>query len=178
MGMLFNSQAVMYLGARMSAEFAEVATAPAKGLSYWKGTSAEAQEFRDALDGSWQNKVPALGSITLEYFDILIPDSGDGEVPSTDPSAGKSYKRWIIFWKDLRKKDKASYKKLVKKGVLEVLDGTVTGIKSITFSATESNSISVGIVDTGNKRAITLFTPKWHKVKNLAVKKAAKKKKR
>lgn len=178
MGMLFNSQAVMYLGARMSAEFAEVATVPAKGLSYWKGTSVEAQEFRDALDGSWQNKVPALGSITLECFDILIPDSGDGEVPSSDPSAGKSYKRWIIFWKDLRKKDKANYKKLVK-GVLNVLDGTVTGIKSITFSATESNIIDVKIKDLGPNRVITLFTPKWHQVKNVvAVKKAPKKKKR
>lgn len=177
MGMLFNSQAVMYLGARMSAEFAEVATAPAKGLSYWKGNSDEAKEFRDALDGSWQNKVPALGSITLEYFDILIPDSADGDTPASDPSAGKSYKRWIIFWKDLRKKDKPNYKKLVK-GVLNVLDGTTAGIKSITFSAVESNSISVDIVDTGNKRVITLSTPKWHRVRSLAVKKAARKKKR
>jgi hypothetical protein len=180
MGMLFNSQAVVYLGGRLTAEFAEIATAPAKGLTYWKGTSAEAKEFRDALDGSWQNTVPALGSITLEYFDVLIPDSLDGEgpPPTSDPSAGKGYKRWIIFWKDLRKKDKASYKKLVK-GVLNVLDGTTTGINSITFAAKENNTIKVDIVDTGTKRAITLFTPKWHKVKNLAaVKKAAKKKKR
>lgn len=168
MGMLFNSQAVMYLGARLSAEFAEIAVAPAMGLTYWKGSSAEAKEFRDALDGSWQNKVPALGAITLEYFDILIPDSADGDSPGSDPSSGKSYKRWIIFWKDLRKKDKANYKKLVK-AVLEVLDGSKPAIKSITFTATEDATIKVTCVDTGSNRAITLFTPKWHKVKTATV---------
>lgn len=166
MGMLFNSQAVMYLGARLSAEFAEVATDPAKGLSYWKGSSDEAKELRDALDGSWQHKVPALGSITLEYFDMTIPDSGDGDSPgSSDPSTGKSYKRWIIFWKDLRKKDKVTYKKLVK-GVLEVLDGSKPAIKSITFTALEDTTIDVDINDSGSMRVITLYTPKWHKVKS------------
>ena len=163
MGMLFNSQAVKYLGARMSAEFAEVAVSPAMGLSYWKGASEEAKEFRDALDGSWQNKVPALGSITLEYFDILIPDSADGDAPGSDPSSGKSYKRWIIFWKGLRKKDKASYKKLVK-AILDVLSGGAPAIKSITFTATEARSISVDVTDMGSKRVITLNTPPWHKL--------------
>src|SRR5262249_39566064 len=154
-----------------SAEFAEVASDPAKGLSHWKGSSDEAKEFRAALDGSWQNKVPALGSITLEYFDMLIPDSSDGDAPASDPSSGKSYKRWIIFWKNLRKKDKVSYKKLVK-GVLDVLDGTTSGIKSITFFATEDASIRVDISDSGNRRTITLLTPKWYNVQSA---KAAKK---
>jgi hypothetical protein len=170
----------MYLGARMNAEFAEIAIAPANGLNYWKGTSAEAKEFRDALLASGQNTAPALGSITLEYFDILIPDSldGDGPAPGSDPSSGRGYKRWIIFWKDLRKKDKPSYRKLVR-AVLDVLDGTVAGIKSITFAAIEDSAIKVTVKDVGTNRAITLFTPKWHKVKTVvAVKKAAKKKKR
>lgn len=182
MGMLFNSQAVVYLGARMSNEFAEVASAPAKGLSYWKGTSANAKGFRGALIASLPDTAPALGSITLEYFDMLIPDSVDGDGPgsslSSDPSSGKSYKRWIIFWKDLRKKDKVNYAKLVN-GVLSVLNGTAASIKSITFSATESNGIKVDITDKGTNRIITLFTPKWYKVPSLATaRKAVKKKKR
>lgn len=170
MGMLFNSQAVMYLGARMSAEFAEIATSPAKGLNYWKGASDEAKELREALRGSVQKKAPALGSITLEYFDVLIPDSADGEAPVPDPSSGKSYKRWIIFWRDLRKKDKVNYTKLVN-GVLDVLTGGAPAISSITFSATESNAINVTVVDTGPRRVITLFTPTWHKVKSASPKK-------
>ena len=177
MGMYFKSQAVAYLSAQLNAEFAAVAVAPAKGLAYWQGASDDATEFRDELDGSWQNKSPALGSITLEYMDLLIPDSNDGETPGgSDPSSGKSYKRWIIFWKQLRKKDKANYKKLVK-GVLAVLNKTVAGIKSITFSATEAAAIDVDIKDTGSNRAITLFTPVWHKVESLAVKKMVTKKK-
>lgn len=169
MGMLFPSQAVVYLGARLSAEFAAVAVSPARGLSYWQGSSDDAEEFRAALDGSLQKKSPALGSITLEYFDLLIPDSADGDAPTgSDPSSGKSYKRWIIFWKDLRKKDKANYKKLVN-GVLEVLVGSVPAIKSITFSSTEDKSIKVDIKDTGSNRAITLLTPAWHKVKNAKI---------
>lgn len=188
MGMLFKSKAVLYLAERMNAEFAENAVAPAKGLAYWQGTSEDATEFREALDGSWQNKVPALGSITLEYFDLLIPDSPDGENPDIDPSSGKSYKRWIVFWRDLRKKDKATYKMLVK-SVLQVLNGKATAIKSITFSATEKNTIDVDVEDTGSNRAINLITPAWHGVKGAkvlkkkrtvrkVVKKAAVKKKR
>lgn len=181
MGMLFNSQAVLYLGARMSAEFAQIASAPAKGLSYWKGTSADAKGFRAALVASLPDTAPALGSITLEYFDMLIPDSADGDGPgstlSSDPSSGKSYKRWIIFWKDLRKKDKPCYAKLVK-GVLDVLNGTVAGIKSITFSATESNTIKVDITDMGPRRVITLFTPKWYKVPTLATARKARRRKK
>jgi len=164
MGMLFNSQAVVYLGARLTAEFAEQPAELARGLAYWKGNSDEATEFREALKGTTSKKAPALGSLTLEYFDMTIPDSTDGEAPgNADPSAGKSYKRWILFWKYFRKKYNAEYKKLVK-AVLDVLDGTVSGIKSITFVALEDSSAKVDAKDNGSERRITLYTPPWHKV--------------
>jgi hypothetical protein len=164
MGMLFNSQAVVYLGARLTAEFAEAVVEPAKGLAYWQGNSDDAREFRDVLEGSTRNKAPALGSITLEYFDMTVPDSGDGESPSSsDPSGGKSYKRWIVFWKQFRKKHNAQYKKLVD-GVHDVLTGNVHGITRITFNAVEDASARVKVDDFGSERRITLYTPVWHKV--------------
>lgn len=176
MGMYYNSQAVLYLGSRLSAEFAASAADPAKGLPYWQGSSDEAKEFRDVLDGSTKKKSPALGTITLEYFDMTIPDSPDGESPgSSDPSAGKSYKRWIIFWKQFRKKNPTIYKKLIN-SVLDVLNGTAAGITSMTFQAVEDSSTSLSISpnSTGN-RAFTLYTAVWHK--GLPLAKASKKKK-
>jgi hypothetical protein len=164
MGMLFKSQAVLYLGARLSDEFAATASPPAQGLKFWQGASDEAVEFRDALDASMQKKAPALGSITLEFLDMTIPDSADGDSPgSSDPSTGKSYKRWIIFWKRLRKNDSANYKKLVK-GVLDILLNPASPIKSITFEGMEDSTIKVTVKDTGPNRKITLFTPKWHEL--------------
>jgi hypothetical protein len=164
MGMLFNSQAVVYLGARLTSEFAQVPVELAKGLAYWQGNSDEATEFREALKGTTTKKAPALGSLTLEYFDMTIPDSGDGDTPGdSDPSAGKSYKRWIIFWKRFRKKHNAEYKKLVK-AVLDVLEGNAPNIKSITFFALEDASAKVDLTDHGSERRITLYTPVWHKV--------------
>src|ERR1700730_13882296 len=168
MGMLFNSQAIIYLGARLSAEFAAAANPPANGLAYWKGNSDDATEFRDVLAGPTQKKAPALGSMTLEYFDMTIPDSSDGESPgSSDPSGGKSYKRWIIFWKQFRKKYPAKYKKLVN-GVLDVLNGTTPNITYITFQAVEDSSASVDVIDSGSERAITLYTPIWYKAVSIA----------
>jgi hypothetical protein len=187
MGMLFNSQAIVYLSARLSNEFSANPVFPAMGLAYWQGNGDDAVEFRAALDGSTHKKAPALGSITLEYLDLMIPDSADGESPgNSDPSGGKGYKRWIIFWKQFRKKYPNKYANLVN-GILDVLNeaaGTA-GIRSITFAALEDSSASVSITDIGSNRSVTVYTPVWYrgvtvrkapKQKN-ARKKAAKKKK-
>ncbi len=181
MGMYYDSQAVLYLGSRLSAEFASSGADPAKGLPYWQGSSDEAVEFRAVLDGSTKKKSPALGSITLEYFDMTIPDSVDGEWPGgPDPSSGKSYKRWIIFWKHFRKNHPSIYNRLIN-SVIEVLNGTASGITSMTFKAVEDSSTSLSITpNSSGNRAFTLYTAPWHKQlpkAKPAKKKAAKKKK-
>lgn len=164
MGMYFDSQAILYLKGRLNAEFAEITVQPAKGLGYWQGNSDDAVEFRDVLDASKRKKAPALGSLTLEYFDMTIPDSPDGELPSgSDPSAGKSYKRWILFWKHFRNKHKRPYDELVT-AVHDVLKGSKPAIKSIKFDAVEDASARVVVNDSGSERLITLCTPVWHKV--------------
>ena len=95
---------------------------------------------------------------------MTIPNSADGEVPQgSDPSAGKSYKRWILFWKHFRKKHNAGYKKLVK-GVLDVLEGSAPNITRIKFSAVEDASAKADSKDYGSERRITLYTAVWHKV--------------
>lgn len=170
MGMMFESQALIYIKTRLNQEFAPNGLPPAKGLPYWQSGDDDAVEFRDALRGSTQKKAPALGSITLEYIDLLIPDSTDGNTPAPDPSSGKSYKRWIIFWKKFRKKHPNSYKVLIDK-ILEVLEGHEPNIVGLLFQAIETDNdgdVGTGYEDidlpAGTFRRMTIVTKSWDKV--------------
>lgn len=78
MGMLFSSQAVVYLQTQLSNEFRD----PAQLAKGW-GTSDDAVGFREALDASKKKKNPTLAPVTLEYLNLIIPDWGNGDTPSS-----------------------------------------------------------------------------------------------
>jgi hypothetical protein len=164
MGMLFNSQAVYFLSARLNAEFSQNPVAPAMGFAYWSGNAAHAVAFRAALLASKAGG-PAIGLITLEYFgQFNIPDSHDGEIPAgADPSAGRSYMRWVIFWRRLRHNYSGVYNNVVDL-VYNPLNAP-GGVQALMFTANQGNNpAAVSSNPTANVNLITLTTPFWHAV--------------
>jgi len=164
MGMLFNSQAVYFLSARLNAEFSQNPIAPAKGFAFWSGNTTPAVHFRAALLAS-KNSGPAIGLLTLQYFDQFnIPDSHDGEIPGgADPSAGRSYKRWIIFWHRLRDNYAGVYNDVVDL-VYNPLNAP-GGVQALMFTANQGNNpTAVPSNPSANVNLITLTTPFWHAI--------------
>jgi hypothetical protein len=164
MGMLFPSQAVLYLQNQLSNQFGD----PSK-LAVWAGSSDAAVGFRDSLDASKKKKAPTLGPITLEYLNLIIPDSGDGETPHPDPSNGKSYKRWLIFWHNFRNKFASQYNALIDEvmSVLNLKEPTVQAMKFAAVEAASDAEVGIGIdyytdLTTGYyTKRFTLWTKNW-----------------